>query len=97
MMPYELWQMLVALPIGAGLGLIFFGGLWLTVVRIPSNRRPHLLLAGSFLLRLAVVLAGFYLLTPLGWQAMMIAMASLLITRQVMLRIKGRPQCKPAE
>jgi F1F0 ATPase subunit 2 len=96
MMPYELWQMLVALPIGAGLGLIFFGGLWLTVARIPSSRRPHLLLAGSFLLRMTVVLSGFYLLAPLGWQAMTIAMAGLLITRQVLLRIKGRPQCDPA-
>ncbi len=95
-MQHEFWQMLVGLPIGIGLGLIFFGGLWLTVVRIPSSRSPHMLLAGSFLLRLAVVLAGFYLLVPLGWQAMTIAMAGLLITRQVLLRIKGQPQCKPA-
>lgn len=95
-MPTELWSLLAALPAGGLLGLIFFGGLWLTVQRIPSSRSPHLLLAVSFLLRLAVILTGFYLLVPWGWQAMMIAMGGLLIVRQLLLKLKGRTDCKPA-
>ena len=40
----------LALPALAGLGMgsFFYGGLWLTVSRISSARRPGLLLAGEF-------------------------------------------------
>lgn len=86
----ELWHLAGALVAGSAIGLFYFGGLWLTVTRILGSRNPHLLLIGSFFLRLAVSLAAFYALVPWGWQAMAVAMAGLLITRQVLTRIKGR-------
>ncbi len=90
MMNPEVWQLAIALLAGSAIGLFYFGGLWLTVIRIPSSNNPQLLLIGSFGLRLAGALAAFYSLTPWGWQALAVAMAGLLITRQVMTRIKGR-------
>ncbi len=90
MMKPELWQMAIALLAGSAIGLFYFGGLWLTVTRIPSSSNPQLLLIGSFGLRLAVTLAAFYSLTPWGWQAMAVAMAGLLITRAVLTRAKGK-------
>ncbi|MGK2945432.1 MAG: N-ATPase subunit AtpR [Desulfuromonadales bacterium] len=86
----ELWHLAGGLVAGSAIGLFYFGGLWLTVTRIPGSRNPHLLLIGSFFLRLAVSLAAFYALVPWGWQGMAVAMAGLLITRQVLTRIKGR-------
>lgn len=90
MMKPELWQMAIALLAGSAIGLFYFGGLWLTVTRIPSSSNPHLLLIGSFGLRLAVSLAAFYSLTPWGWQALAVAMAGLLVTRLVLTRVKGK-------
>ena len=42
------------------LGAIFFGGLWWTVRRGISSRRPALWFFGSLLLRMSIALAGFY-------------------------------------
>lgn len=44
---------------GGLLGLVYFGGLKMTVDRLAAARRPGLLFAGSFLFRVILVTAGF--------------------------------------
>ncbi|BCA79925.1 ATP synthase subunit I [Desulfuromonas sp. AOP6] len=85
----EWWQLTCALAAGAFMGFFYFGGLWLTLVRIPASSRPRLLLGGSFLLRLTLTLTGFYLLLPWGGLSLLLAMGGLIMTRQVLLKIKG--------
>jgi len=51
----------LALVAGAGLGAVFFGGLWWTVRRGASSPRPALWFFGSALARMSIALAGFYL------------------------------------
>ena len=48
-----LWRALV-------LGAVFFGGLWWTVRKGVSSTQPALWFFGSLLLRMSIVLAGFY-------------------------------------
>lgn len=48
---------------GAALGALYFGGLWLTLRRVETARRPAALVAGSYLARLGVAALGF------GWLA----------------------------
>ncbi len=55
----EPWLLLLAGLAGAGLGLLFFGGLWYTIRQLPQSRRPALLLISSFLIRLSLTLLGF--------------------------------------
>ncbi len=50
---------------GVALGVFFFGGLWLTVRKGVSSRRPALWFLGSMLVRIGATLAGFYLV----WRA----------------------------
>ena len=45
---------------GAALGAIFFGGLWWTVRRGMTSPRPVAWFVGSVVLRMGVVLFGFY-------------------------------------
>ena len=45
---------------GRLLGAIFFGGLWWTVRKGVSSNAPALWFFGSLLLRMSIVLAGFY-------------------------------------
>jgi F1F0 ATPase subunit 2 len=54
-------NLVLSLLIGAGLGLFYFGGLWLTVRRLPFTRHPILLTLTSLIGRLGLsglVLSG---------------------------------------
>ncbi|HBE32220.1 MAG TPA: ATP synthase subunit I [Cyanobacteria bacterium UBA11369] len=53
---------ILALLIGIGMGLIYFGGLWLTVRKLPNTSNPVLLSIVSFFGRVGFVGTGFYLL-----------------------------------
>jgi F1F0 ATPase subunit 2 len=53
--------LLACLVAGVALGLIFFGGLWWTLQRVPQVRHPGLLVAASLALRSAVVMTGLFL------------------------------------
>jgi F1F0 ATPase subunit 2 len=84
---------------GVVLGAIFFGGLWLTVLRGVSSKRPALLFFGSLMLRMSIALAGFYfvagphaerlLLCLLGFVMARFAVARL--TRTGLTRKGGKP------
>lgn len=45
---------IAAFIVGSGLGLFYFGGLWLTVKQLPVTRHPYRLICLSFLSRLGV-------------------------------------------
>ncbi len=60
-----------AMLAGAALGVVFFGGLWWTVQRGAASPTPARWFLGSFVVRTAIVLAGFYFIgagqiVPLG-------------------------------
>ena len=95
-MTLETWQIAASFIAGGLIGAFYFGGLWLTVKRIPASGNPHLLLVSSFFLRMAVTLTAFYALISWGWQAMAAALLGVLLIRQVLIRIKGRKIRQPA-
>lgn len=53
-------SLLPALVTGVVLGAVFFGGLWWTVQKGLSSKRPARWFLGSLLLRTSLVLTGFY-------------------------------------
>lgn len=58
----ELLTWLLAAFGGTVLGLFYFAGLWFTLQRLPNHPHPALWVAGSFILRLAISLTGFYII-----------------------------------
>ncbi len=72
---------------GAALGLLYFGGLWLTVRRISCSARPALLMFGSFVVRLLAALCGFYLVMNGSWERLLACLAGFLAVRLVLTRI----------
>ena len=78
---------------GLALGLVYFGGLWLTVQRLPTARRPGLLAALSLILRLGFVLGGFYLVMGGRWERLLACLAGFLLMRALLVRRLG-PQVK---
>jgi len=75
---------------GAFLGLIYFGGLWLTVKTAPDKRRPVRWLAISFVARMTVALAGFWIILRMNPAALFLALAGFFLVRIVLTRMLGR-------
>lgn len=76
---------------GAGLGAFFFGGLWWSMRRGLRSPRPALWFAGSFLVRTAATLAGFYFLSGGRWERLMACLAGFLAARIAATRLsRGR-------
>lgn len=85
---------MITLPLGAGviLGLIFYGGLWLTVTKGLNSTRAHWWFLGSFWLRLAIAVGGFYVVAQGNWKNILICLAGFMLGR-VAIRVltKGLP------
>lgn len=79
----------LAFAAGIGLGIFYFGGLWLTVLRLPAARHPVLLSFSSFFCRLMVVLAGFYFVMDGHWQRLIVCMLGFLGMRSILVRLWG--------
>ncbi len=74
---------------GLLLGLFYFGGLWLTVRKIPGSGNPGILILGSFVVRLLVTLSGMYLVMDGKWERLVACLAGFLVLRIVLTRILG--------
>jgi F1F0 ATPase subunit 2 len=81
----------LALVAGLSLGAIFFGGLWWTVRKGVSSKRPALLFLASLLLRTAVVVAGFYVVADGHWQRLLACLLGFAIARFLVTRLAGPP------
>jgi F1F0 ATPase subunit 2 len=67
--------------IGAVLGALYFGGLWLTIRQLPRLNHPMLWLLASTLTRLALVLAAFYLVSQAQWARLLACLAGFVAFR----------------
>ena len=85
----------IALVIGAVLGVIFFGGLWLTVRSSLTAANPGLRFLASTLLRTGIVLAGIYYVSRNGWPSLLLCLCGFIAARVVVTRIT-RPHFKSA-
>ena len=83
----DLTGMMLAVGAGLALGALYFGGLWLTLQRLPDSPRPALLIGGSYILRLAVTLGGLYLVMGDSWQRAAACLVGFTVTRIVMARV----------
>jgi F1F0 ATPase subunit 2 len=62
----ETLRLVLASGAGLLLGAIFFGGLWWTVQKGVSSKRPAVWFMISLLVRMSIVLLGFYFVGS-GW------------------------------
>jgi F1F0 ATPase subunit 2 len=87
----ELLILVLAGAAGAGLGAIFFGGLWWTVHRGVASRRPAFWFPVSSLLRTGIVLAGFYFAGRGDWRRLVACLFGFVIARFIVLRLTRTP------
>jgi F1F0 ATPase subunit 2 len=80
----------VAFTAGMALGAFYFMALWRTVRQLPSAKNSARLLLGSLILRMAVVMAGFYLIMGAGhWERLTAAMLGFIIVRKILTYFLG--------
>ena len=81
----------LALVAGLSLGTLFFGGLWWTVRKGISSRRPALWFFGSLLLRMSIALTGFYFVGHGHWERLVACLVGFAAARFIVMRLTGPP------
>ncbi len=77
---------IMVLFVGLLLGGFFFGGLLWTVERGLSAKNPAFWFFGSWLVRIAVVLGGFYLVSTGRWERLIVCVVGFFIARIILIR-----------
>lgn len=93
-MNMEVLPLMMAFMAGLALGGWYFGGLWMTVRRLTKTSAPALLALGSFWLRLAVSVVGFYVVMDGQWERLLVCLVGFLGMRSILMR-HWRPARQP--
>jgi F1F0 ATPase subunit 2 len=81
----------LALVAGILLGAIFFGGLWWTVRKGVAAKNSALWFLGSMLLRMGIVLAGFYFVGRGDWRRLVSCLLGFIVARFIVMRLTRTP------
>lgn len=86
-------MLVVSALAGVLLGIVYFGGLWWTVQRIEQDNRPVVILAVSFIVRMGLVLGGFFLISDGHVERLVVCLATFFLTRLFFVkRIQPTPE-----
>ena len=77
----EILYKVFAFILGLVLGALFFGGLWFTVKKVVTIRKPALWILGSFIVRVGITLIGFYYISAGSWQRLLICVIGFITAR----------------
>ncbi|MGV8935069.1 MAG: ATP synthase subunit I [Gallionellaceae bacterium] len=80
-------SLLLAVLAGLLLGAIFFGGLWWTVRKGMTSAHPALLFFSSMLLRMSIVLLGFYFILGDNWLRLLAGLCGFFVARLFVIRL----------
>ena len=85
-------MIVLALLAGTALGMFYFGGLWLTVVKGLPSKSPGLWFTLSLILRLSLTLTGFYLICGEHWNRWLACLLGFIIARFFALKVARFPK-----
>ncbi len=83
----EIFIVILSLASGIGLGIFYFGGLWLTLKQLPYSQQPVLLTVGSFFGRTVVCLFVFYLVVRVSHlEGLVLSLAGFILMKFMLVR-----------
>ena len=91
----DLVMTLLVLLGGTCLGILFFGGLWLTSKKMLNSNKPVLWYIGSMFIRTALTLLGFYYIGQHSLKYMLICLLGFIIARFAVVRMTKIKEMKP--
>jgi F1F0 ATPase subunit 2 len=83
----ENFSLLLSPLAGIGVGFLFYGGLWLTVSRIASAKRPWLLLVANSAARTALALAAIWWVSQGSAARIALCVFGFMATRPLVFRL----------
>lgn len=66
---------------GILIGIVFYGGLWLTVKKAATMKAAGILFSLSFLLRTGIALMAFYYISDGNWKKLLECLAGFVIAK----------------
>jgi len=81
----EALPLIFAWAAGVGLGAFFFGGLWWTLRRGMSSKRPALWFFASLLVRMSILLSGMFFVAGGHWERMVVSLVGCIMARQLLM------------
>ena len=83
--------------VGMALGTLFFGGLWLTVKKAVTFKRPAIWFLGSLVLRVGLTMLGFYYISQGNWINLLICLLGFVVARFLVLGLTKNKENKEVE
>lgn len=74
----------LACAAGLVLGLVYFGGLWLTIRQMPRSRHPVALFLASLILRSVIAVTGFFLIMGNHWERAIACLVGFMLVRLIL-------------
>lgn len=87
----EYSSLALALIAGLLLGVIYFAGLWWTVRRGVAAKHVALWFFTSLLLRMSIVVSGFYFILGDDWKRLMAGLPGFMMARLLVMRFTRVP------
>jgi F1F0 ATPase subunit 2 len=84
------YYIVFAFAVGIALGAFFSLNLWSSVQRMTDDKTPWYILYGGFMLRISIVLLGFYLVMDGHWERMIAALGGFVLMREILVRALGK-------
>lgn len=82
---------MIAFIIGLVLGVIYFGGLYLSIQMINTAKHPSLIMVLSFVIRIGILGGVFYYISKNGVKDMIIVLIGVILVRVIMTsRLKSQ-------
>ena len=83
----EIVPLILAFLVGVLVGGVFFGGLWWTIRKALPSNLAGVWFAGSFLVRTAIALVGFYAAGQGDWRRLVSSVVGFLVARLLVVRL----------
>ena len=84
-------RLLIALVAGGLIGAVFYGGLWWTVARGVSSKRPATWFLTSLMVRMAIAILGFYAVSNGSWMRLVACLLGFVVARVIVTQLAGAP------
>jgi F1F0 ATPase subunit 2 len=91
----EILILFLSASAGLMLGGIFFGGLWWTVRNGINAKQPGLWFLGSMIVRMTIVMAGFYIVGGGQWDRLLSCLLGFIAARSMVVWLTRPPHPTP--
>jgi F1F0 ATPase subunit 2 len=88
--------LILACLAGIALGVMFFGGLWWTIRKAVGSPRPAMWFFVSLMLRMGLLLTGFYFVSGGEWKRLVACLAGFIVARFTVMRLTKPPEARHA-